>query len=234
VARKDLSRTVIEGGRRYSNCDSRRASHGEHRATTREWLDRVSVDPDAADASDPLPLPRVGKHFHDKLGPAQRWLAAQVGRPWDNVYADICARFDTRTVAGRHVVHDHLLAWVRRWDVPLRYTPRFELVIDRHGILQRSPHQRTSYRKLRQRALALTAGRFAANTYRGWWWFTKEAIDDRCTHVYRCERTHFIVGDVHYHGVRYTGRGALTRAQLGFLFALPAELRSQIVIPSPL
>jgi hypothetical protein len=142
VARKDLSRTVIEGGRYYSNCYFRRASHGTERATTRAWLDRVLVDLDEADESVPPPRPRVGKVFYDKLAPAQRWLVAQVGRPWDKVYSDLCAAFDTRTVAGRHVVHDHMLPWVRRWDVPSPYWRRFELVIDEHGILRKPPARR--------------------------------------------------------------------------------------------
>src|SRR4051812_4716895 len=112
VARKDLSRTVIEGGRYYRNCYFRRASHGIERATTREWLDRVNVDLDEADASAPPARPRVHKEFHDKLMPAHRWLVAQVGRPWSKVFSELSARFDTRTVAGRHVVHDHMLRWV--------------------------------------------------------------------------------------------------------------------------
>ena len=44
MARKDLSRTVIEGGRYYGNSYFRRASHGIERATTREWLDRIAGD----------------------------------------------------------------------------------------------------------------------------------------------------------------------------------------------
>ena len=144
MARKDLSRTVIEGGRYYSNCWERRASHGIERATTREWLDRVAVDLDEADATLPPPRKRVYKMFRDKLAPAHRWLVAQVGRPWSKVYSELCARFDTRTVAGRHVVHDHMLQWVRRYDdVQWRWwrSRYYDLVIDRHGIL-RKPRSR--------------------------------------------------------------------------------------------
>jgi hypothetical protein len=139
VARKDLSRTVIEGGRYYHNTYFRRASHGTERATTREWLDRVAVDLDEADETVPPPLKRVGKMFYDKLAPAQRWLASQVGRPWSKVYSDLCARFDARTVAGRHVVHDHMLKWVRRYDALPTHHSRHDLVIDRHGILRKPP-----------------------------------------------------------------------------------------------
>src|SRR5438105_10112930 len=89
LSRKDLSRTVIEGGRYYHNCDERRASHAIERANTRQWLDRVCIDPDVADESAPEPKPHISKLFHDKLAPAQRWLASQVGRPWDKVYSEL-------------------------------------------------------------------------------------------------------------------------------------------------
>lgn len=114
MARKDLSRTVIEGGRYFRNCWERRASHGVERASTRAWLDQVVVDTDEAEESVPPPIRHVGKSFRDKLGPAQRWLASQVGRPWSKVFSELCAKFDTRTVAGRHVVYDHMLDWVNR------------------------------------------------------------------------------------------------------------------------
>jgi len=241
VARKDLSRTVIEGGRYYHNCYFRRASNGEHRATTREWLDRVSVDLDEADATSPPPRRRVQKMFRDKLGPAMRWLVAQVGRPWDKVYADLCANFDTRTVAGRHVVHDHMLQWVRRIDEPTRYSRRFELVIDAHGILRKPSWFGTSFRKLRERALAWASGRVAAHTYRGWWWFRPEPIGARCDTPYRCSHAkHYEIRVAgrqpgrYYHAVRYVGDGPLSRGQLAYLDRLPVDLRSQLVIASPL
>ena len=63
MSRKNLSRTVIEGGRYYFNSYQRRASHGIERATTREWLDRVAVDLDEADARSAPPRPKVGKQF---------------------------------------------------------------------------------------------------------------------------------------------------------------------------
>ena len=234
MARKDLSRTVIEGGRYYYNAYSRRASHRTERATTRAWLDRVSVDLDEADELAPPSRPRVRKQFYDKLSPAKRWLEAQVGRPWDKVFADLCASFDTRTVAGRHVVHDHLLQWVRRWDVPSPYRRRFELVIDEHGILRKPWWVGVSHKLLRARLIAWSGGRFAASTYRGWWWFTKEAIGPRCDRPWQCARRHDTVGDHAYHAVRFVGVGAVSRGQRAYLERLPADLRDVVVIASPL
>lgn len=51
----------------------------------------------------------VGRSFDDKLGPVQRWLRSRVGRPWDEVRSEIARRFDTRSLAGRHIVFCHLL-----------------------------------------------------------------------------------------------------------------------------
>jgi hypothetical protein len=233
VARKDLSRTVIEGGRYYSNCFFRRASHGDHRASTREWLDRVAYDVEYADEHDPPPLVRVRKQFRDKLGPAMRWLRSQVGRPWDNVYADLCARFDTRTIAGRHVVHDHMLPSVRQFDDP-RWHHRSDLVIDAHGILREPAFFGVSWRKLRDRAKAWAQGRVAASTYRGWWWFRVDGIGPRCLLGYGCAQRHFMAGTDRYHAVRYTGDRPLSRKARAYLDRLPADIRQSIVIPSPL
>jgi hypothetical protein len=236
VARKDLSRTVIEGGRYYHNSYFRRASHGIERATTREWLDRVGVDLEEAEETLPPPLKRVGKMFRDKLGPAHRWLVAQIGRPWSKVYSELCARFDTRTVAGRHVVHDHMLEWVRRFDEPRTYHSRYDLVIDAHGILRKPPGSGRSWWKLRAEVTAWAAGRHCANTFRGWWWFRPEPItdDDRCPNRYRCDRQDHVEIDGHaYHGWKLISAGAMTPAQLRYLDKLSADLRNLVVIASP-
>jgi hypothetical protein len=237
VARKDLSRTVIEGGRRFSNSYVRRASHGEHRATTRAWLDQLRFVDDVDDVADgPPPLRHVGKQFHDKLGPAERWLRSQIGRLWDDVYADLCALFDTRTTAGRHIVHDHMLPSVRRWDVPTsRYWSRDELVIDEEGILRAAPFANVSRKKLHARASALAQGRVAANTYRGWLWFDRLPVGPTCLEVHRCKRRHYLDDKRgHYHRMGFVAVAVLTRGELGALFSLPWWLRDPIVIDSPL
>jgi hypothetical protein len=44
----------------------------------------------------------------------RRWLRAQVGRPWDDVWSDICQRFDNRSYKGRDIrreVNDHRRRW---------------------------------------------------------------------------------------------------------------------------
>jgi hypothetical protein len=133
MSTKDLSRTVIEGGRYRGNRYDRRRSHQVARGRTHELEHQLRVHDLADEAIFELPAP-VYRCFRDKLAPAKRWLKSQVGRPWDKVRSELFARFDTRTTAGRHVLFDHLLSDVEdvahhryAWDV---------FYVSRHGILR--------------------------------------------------------------------------------------------------
>jgi len=53
------------------------------------------------------------KHFSDRLGPLQRYLEKQVGRPWRKVEAEFLQALDTSTVIGKHL-WDHAQRLVRR------------------------------------------------------------------------------------------------------------------------
>src|SRR5208283_712740 len=106
MSTKNLARTVIEGGRTGHNKWKRRNSHAENRAAEHNYLQDITLDPDSYDEFDVAPLKHVRKDFDDKLGPIYRWLSQQVGRPWDEVRADVTKEFDTRTTAGRHIVYD--------------------------------------------------------------------------------------------------------------------------------
>jgi hypothetical protein len=228
VSRKDLSRTVIEGGRYFHNKLERRASHGTARARTRAWLDRVRVDGEAADATAPRRGPRVHKMFYDKLAPAKRWLDAQVGRPWNKVFAELCARFDTRTVAGRHVVHDHMLGWVRlagevpRWS----YVPFF---VDAHGIMRRESWSRRSWSRLRAETKQWVRDRRAVLTHRGWWWF-RIAPETICTSNWMCKCAHVFFGGTTLHEVRLVEDAPMTRGEMRRIDRLPPDMRAQIVL----
>jgi hypothetical protein len=137
MSTKNLARTAIEGGRTGFSTWTRRYSHRRVRVGTQELLARIraGIDPEGA----PPPVrERVHRGFFDKLGPVERWLASQAGRPWDNVRAEIFARFDTRTTAGRHIVFCHLLPSVATNAKSARCATLF---VDRHGILRRAPRQ---------------------------------------------------------------------------------------------
>ncbi len=216
MGRKDLSRTVIEGGRYFHNCWQRRASHGRARARTREWLAHVEDDLDEAEASVPEPLAHVGKMFRDKLAPAYRWIDSQVGRPWAKVRSELFARFDPRTIAGQHVLFDHMLGEVleRGRPRPGRHQDWF---VDAHGILRRARWLGRDERQLTKAILARRGDRRAVLLDRGWWWIALERIGERCVSCYR-GKPH-AKGD---HVVRYVASGPLTRGDVRFLRKLPA------------
>lgn len=56
---------------------------------------------------------RCRKAFTDLLGPLRRWLHAQVGRPWNDVYSEACAVIKADSVIRAHV-KTHLLEFVER------------------------------------------------------------------------------------------------------------------------
>lgn len=148
MSKKNLARTVIEGGRNSGNKWDRRYSHAEARAHEKMYLVEVKQDIENWYDYDVEPLETVYKTFQDKLGPMQRWLAKQCGRPWDEVRSDVSKTFDTRTTAGRHIVHDHLLKSVeetpdlhygRYYSRPEDYTTsyrRYEFYVDEDGLLR--------------------------------------------------------------------------------------------------
>lgn len=143
MATKNLARTVIEGGRYYANGLDRRHSNAQVRAA---WRVTQSMILHSADADGVLyPLRRhVYREFHDKLAPAERWLARQVGRPWNKVRSELFARFDTRTTAGRHILFDHLLADVNLGDPAIGRGADF--FVDAQGILRPEPKRSYSIR----------------------------------------------------------------------------------------
>jgi hypothetical protein len=139
MSTKNLARTVIEGGRYRGNRWFRRYSHKQERTAEQQLSSRVMrMEVDSA-------LYEVRRHegraFRDKLGPAERWLRSQVGRPWNKVHGDLMHRFDTRTTAGRHIVFCHLIPSVKVSEIADRYR-RFAFRVDRHGILREVPRVR--------------------------------------------------------------------------------------------
>jgi hypothetical protein len=138
MSKKHLARTAIEGGRSHYNQLERRASHTCERQAARAFchLARVSNEDELPAAPRRRP---VRKDFSDKLAPVYRWLDRQIGRPWDGVYAEIRARFDGRTTAGRHILFCHLLAEVDRFGEVRQPWRRFDLVVNDRGMLQAAP-----------------------------------------------------------------------------------------------
>ncbi len=135
MSTKRLSRSVIEGGRVGSNKSERRVSNNKQRLYNRKFSRdlRILVDPDEG----PIAPKRksVGKDFDDKLGAMYRWLRSKVGLNWNDSFQDMCAKFDTRTIAGRHIVYSHILGsiTISLFDIHKEYGDFF---VDNNGILR--------------------------------------------------------------------------------------------------
>lgn len=113
MATKNLARTVIEGGRSRYNKYDRRYSNRQVRQRVRAYARRLWFDIEEAQY-EAVPRRRpVYRDHRDRLAAAERWMASFVGTPWDLVRSEIARRFDTRTIAGQHIVFDHLLPSVR-------------------------------------------------------------------------------------------------------------------------
>jgi len=143
MSTKNLARTVLEAGRMSSGTWGRREDNARLRNAVRTRLASLRDEDEMDDLSLPV-FKKRNRHLDDKLGPPRRWLASQIGRPWDLVRSELFRRFDTRTTAGRHIVFDHMLHWVEtgpRRSYLCGCRPDFR--VDRHGILRRSidtPH----------------------------------------------------------------------------------------------
>ena len=105
--RHDMAKVIVERPRPGSHYQVARRGH---RLDTK----RVVV---SEDAEDPFPA-RIGhrrlawligntKCLNENLAPLRRYLGAQVGRPWNDVWAEICAHIRIDNAVQKHV-RDHV------------------------------------------------------------------------------------------------------------------------------
>lgn len=228
MARRDLARTVIEGGRDNYNRRDRRASHADARVGLRPWLGRVTIDPGVAGGSSPPPLRPVPRGFYDKLAPLFRWLHAQVGRRWDDVRADVAARCDVRTIARQHLVYDHLIAEVEARYPRHRLDPRF--VIDAAGVLRHGPRWQ---RRRKRPPRPAWAPPWSAARLDGAWWWVGDRPCGRCVVGERCRYGHLRVDGARYHFTAATRIRRLTPTEVGRLTASPPAVRAQLAWHGP-
>lgn len=189
MSTKNLARTAIEVGRRSHNRWERNYSHKQERARARQYLRAVEKDPEDAFDIVAKERPRVMVEQDDKLGPVYKFLESRCGRPWSEVYSEIKARFDSRTIPGRHILYDHILRhMVVQWDHEHEYTYSYKrdgegrkfysrnYVVDEEGILRTAdayegvptkprhpPGQRKKYPNNRARVNAIAAAYAWAN-----------------------------------------------------------------------
>lgn len=169
MSTKRLSRTVIEGGRAYYSTFFRKRTHRVQRRREREYLRTLALSPELADAIPPPVHERMGRWHYDRLSAAERWLAHHAGRPWREVEGEILATFDTRSIAGRHIVFDHLLppTWRHTPDGSWRVNRHFEFRVDADGLLvAEQVKRRPSPHRWRWRLEALESGQLSCEAAR--------------------------------------------------------------------
>jgi hypothetical protein len=113
------------------------------------------------------------KWLNENLAPLKRWLESQVNRPWDKVYAELCANIDRRNTVQEHIFA-HIDSFVERetrlvdgkvyvtdkWPrklVPIEESRATLYVHPKTGILRNNKH-RVTWRQVRDEK------RKAANT----------------------------------------------------------------------
>lgn len=120
---------------------------------------------------------RSRKWLNENLRPLERYLASQVGRPWDKVYSEICAGIDRRNTVQQHI-HQHLEdfvatrlirvdgvlchhgGWFGLRPIDSEWGPRFFVDPD-NGLLRRNrgwEDARRASRQRRQRTALLRDG----------------------------------------------------------------------------
>jgi hypothetical protein len=67
-------------------------------------------------------------------------MRKRIGRPWREVEGDIRATFDTRSLAGQHIVFDHMLPTYHPPQAGWR-VGRTSFVVDDEGILREQPRR---------------------------------------------------------------------------------------------
>ena len=147
MSTKNLARTVIEPGRtRYSKRERAQTNRVERRQS-RALEHACSRDPALGEARVDPRRDRYYLSQRDKLGPLRSFLRSRCGLPWSDVYAEIRARFDFRTTAGRHIVYDHLLSDVVGNGITREHPYRHRFYrdtfrVDEAGVLRHVPGTR--------------------------------------------------------------------------------------------
>jgi len=107
--RKDLYKVIVERPRRGGGDAQRPAPPDLEDSPARESLRARH---------------RHRKWLNENLAPLRRYLHAQVGRPWDAVFAELCAGIDRRNTVQQHIhlhIEDFVATRTRRVDGVLYY-----------------------------------------------------------------------------------------------------------------
>lgn len=159
--RRDMNKVLItrprhggKGGRDHvfdqkNRCRERRYFKGVEVDTSPKW---ESMRKRHICGGDP-------KNFSDHLAPLQRYLAAQAGRPWDEVWSDICKVLKGSGLQAQHV-KQHVKLEVGgiphsgetyfpadAWHKPRSGYRQYYVYVDEEGILREAPSHKPAWKK---------------------------------------------------------------------------------------
>jgi hypothetical protein len=124
--RADMYKVIVERPRRGSH----KPNNESRSCLPPSEIRRVVGDTDDYDGGPTRLRGKRSKSFNEHLAPFKRFLRAQVGRPWNKVYAEICASIDRRSATGLHVlqhIQDFVASRVIEMEGVLYQTHRFRL-----------------------------------------------------------------------------------------------------------
>jgi len=100
MSTKNLARTILEAGSTGFGQNERHFSTKKERAHTREYLTKVTNDPEAAER---IVTPKRGPSYKspdDNLGAVYRFVESWVGRKWDKCFSEMKRKFNPKSLAG--------------------------------------------------------------------------------------------------------------------------------------
>lgn len=140
--RSDMRRVIIDTGRSRSSSAPGIKTHLRIRRVKSFEADEFAGDSeyDFQDVDSPTKLGNREKHFvrmgyktfGDRTGPLSNFLINSVGKKWDDVWSEICASNDNRSIDGYHL-RQHVIDYVVKEH---RYRYNKSLFVDNHGILR--------------------------------------------------------------------------------------------------
>ena len=98
--RADMAKVLVERPRPGSR-DGSRPVKGY-----RKQLRKAMTGPDGPVAREGMTVRHRGheRFFNENLAPLKRFVESRAGRPWDQVYAEICERIDRGNVVQKHIL----------------------------------------------------------------------------------------------------------------------------------
>lgn len=151
MATKNLARTVLEGGRTGYEKFGRNYATRQQRRQTREYLIRVQSDPEYYLEEKEPERKKIFDGFTDKLEPVKRFLASRVDKSWPETKSLIKEKFDDRSLAGWHVVYQHIYRDIAPTINVFQceyYIGFYDYYIDEENILRKVHRPNRKYKSL--------------------------------------------------------------------------------------